>query len=926
MQKAEAQHKHTQSQPTVRQSKGASLESAQSEQIAQLEAMIDSSPQTARLAQFSAMVNNSPQVLAQRRMMDSIRNSPRMAAQRKVADAIHNSPHIAAQRRQLDGIAGKTAQREEVEEPLQPKVAQREEAEELMQPKAIQHKEEEEPIQGKFEAASSAQLKEEAVKPNNTGLPDNLKSGIESLSGISMDSVRVHYNSSQPAQLNALAYAQGTDIHVAPGQEQHLPHEAWHVVQQAQGRVQPTMQMKEGVPVNDDKALEHEADVMGAKALQRGEISDATRHIKCSNAGSTQLRRVTYPSNSDAPLQMERAAPLLANERDLLGDTEKLIRGQDRTKDANLIDTAYDKVGENLLLDINMQYEEELQRTIEHDGYFMNTLKGAVDVIHGTGQIKSVQNTTTENTRKSDRVDTVMKSIKSTLGNEGLTHERLSSGQFNISLLTKNQDPEIQRMNVGYVKLLKMLETQMPYFGGSVEYAKNIKDSFEYWVYHLSTLTKDPDRAYRADEPGAQLPKPMRDYRTHKGLVPLGNQRNLGTGIVEAKWSELPTELKQKIRAKLNFVLTQLGVEQFPDDPQARLDFWLKGGKALRLEREAKDHVPTRGPMEEISSGEVETLWDGLNEDQKKELYGDVTQMPWSGAHLHGGHSWEQEQEHMDLRRDPDFAKLPYKAESGLENVVGVRGNILETPEIAGEKYRTELAKKFGSLTKSGDLVPQAEFEGYAGDVNAKLASGYVMKHYFTIESLVDEFKNKHTDWYGEARRSFKPIVGGISGHTLGYLNLYSDAQMQYPQFNPQWPSMEALRAAMLGALIGDKRHHSYDEVMAASDGMPYRTSYGQSQLHYFYRIDYEDVLKSGDSKIKSAANKARETTKNNAVRILSGDRNTVANLIMLKAGYSEEIYNLMKRIIERHCIVFGLPNYGDLRSLDDKIRKKMGR
>jgi hypothetical protein len=50
---------------------------------------------------------------------------------------------------------------------------------------------------------------------------------------MSMDHVKVHYNSSQPAQLNALAYAQGSDIHVAPGQEQHLPHEAWHVVQQA---------------------------------------------------------------------------------------------------------------------------------------------------------------------------------------------------------------------------------------------------------------------------------------------------------------------------------------------------------------------------------------------------------------------------------------------------------------------------------------------------------------------------------------------------------------------------------------------------------------------------------------------------------------------------------------------------------------------
>ncbi len=101
--------------------------------------------------------------------------------------------------------------------------------------------------------------------PSCTGLPDNLKSGIESLSGMSMDHVNVHYNSAQPAQLQALAYAQGSDIHIASGQERHLPHEAWHVVQQAQGRVKPTTQMKSGVSVNDDPGLEREADLMGEK-------------------------------------------------------------------------------------------------------------------------------------------------------------------------------------------------------------------------------------------------------------------------------------------------------------------------------------------------------------------------------------------------------------------------------------------------------------------------------------------------------------------------------------------------------------------------------------------------------------------------------------------------------------------------------------
>ncbi|WP_271765133.1 eCIS core domain-containing protein [Aquimarina algiphila] len=105
-------------------------------------------------------------------------------------------------------------------------------------------------------------------KANKTGLPDHLKSGIENLSGYSMDDVKVHYNSSKPAQLQAHAYAQGTDIHLAPGQQQHLPHEAWHVVQQKQGRVKPTRQLKSKVNINDDASLEKEADVMGEKALQ----------------------------------------------------------------------------------------------------------------------------------------------------------------------------------------------------------------------------------------------------------------------------------------------------------------------------------------------------------------------------------------------------------------------------------------------------------------------------------------------------------------------------------------------------------------------------------------------------------------------------------------------------------------------------------
>jgi phage-related protein len=131
-------------------------------------------------------------------------------------------------------------------------------------------------------------------KSNNTGLPDNLKSGIENLSGHSMDDVKVHYNSSQPAQLNAHAYAQGTNIHIASGQEKHLPHEAWHVVQQKQGRVKPTLQMKGKVNVNDDKGLENEADVMGAKAAQLHSMKDNRLVTQKANGTNPVVQRMYW--------------------------------------------------------------------------------------------------------------------------------------------------------------------------------------------------------------------------------------------------------------------------------------------------------------------------------------------------------------------------------------------------------------------------------------------------------------------------------------------------------------------------------------------------------------------------------------------------------------------------------------------------------
>ncbi|MFT5321229.1 MAG: hypothetical protein ACI934_001377 [Pseudohongiellaceae bacterium] len=196
----------------------------------------------------AALLNGGQQSAAQRKMSNTIENSSMVRAQESVAQKLSTS--------------GKPSARDSFS-------------------KSAQLAEDEDLLQGKNLGETAQRAESSSTKSNETGLPDNLKSGIESLSGMSMDSVNVHYNSDQPAQLNAHAFAQGTDIHVAPGQEQHLPHEAWHVVQQAQGRVKPTRQMKGDVNVNDDVGLETEADVMGAKALQQ--VSTESESLLASN-------------------------------------------------------------------------------------------------------------------------------------------------------------------------------------------------------------------------------------------------------------------------------------------------------------------------------------------------------------------------------------------------------------------------------------------------------------------------------------------------------------------------------------------------------------------------------------------------------------------------------------------------------------------
>jgi hypothetical protein len=132
------------------------------------------------------------------------------------------------------------------------------------------------PVQRKAEGQASGDAPTSPVG-GGSALPSGVQARMESSFGADFGDVRVH-EGPQAEQMGALAYAQGTDLHFAPGQynpgtsagDSLLGHELAHVQQQRAGRV-ATPQGK-GAPIVADHALEAEADAAGDRAA-RGEAA-----------------------------------------------------------------------------------------------------------------------------------------------------------------------------------------------------------------------------------------------------------------------------------------------------------------------------------------------------------------------------------------------------------------------------------------------------------------------------------------------------------------------------------------------------------------------------------------------------------------------------------------------------------------------------
>jgi hypothetical protein len=121
-------------------------------------------------------------------------------------------------------------------------------------------------------------------------LPEAVQQKMEGAFGADFSDVRIHPDSARAVALGALAYTQGSDIHVAPGRwapattegQELLRHEIAHLEQQREGRVPATTQIA-GVAVNDDPALEREADEIAHKAAQVG--TEAAQHRTSAGEG-----------------------------------------------------------------------------------------------------------------------------------------------------------------------------------------------------------------------------------------------------------------------------------------------------------------------------------------------------------------------------------------------------------------------------------------------------------------------------------------------------------------------------------------------------------------------------------------------------------------------------------------------------------------
>ncbi len=269
---------------------------------------------------------------------------------------------------------------------------------------------------------------------SGSSIQHNLRAGLEKISGVDLSDVKVHQNSDKPQQVGALAYTQGNDIHIAPGQEKHLPHEGWHAVQQKQGVVKPTLQMKSGTLVNDDAGLEKEADDMGRIATEEGRSLLNTQQLSS---------KVTQPQLSEGKIIQRvetKGQTYIVKKGDTLGgiaikynvSVDELVKLNKLKNENEII-----KVGQALKLPPNAKLNPE----VKSEG---NTSKDKPEEQRNSSvdNNKKNENSSKETSNSSDTKGTVNDSIISNLrGYEGFGYKKDAMIKAAEALLSEGYEP-----------------------------------------------------------------------------------------------------------------------------------------------------------------------------------------------------------------------------------------------------------------------------------------------------------------------------------------------------------------------------------------------------------------------------------------------------------------------------------------------------
>lgn len=143
-------------------------------------------------------------------------------------------------------------------------------------------------------------------------MPEAVQRKMERAFGHDFSAVRIHQDD-RAKSVGALAFAQGTNLHFASGQyapeskagQAVLGHELAHVVQQSAGRVAaPAQALGGGISVNEDPALEREADEMGDRAAEGRSITGSP-----DDSLEGALKRVQTGNSETQPIQRKVEVP-----------------------------------------------------------------------------------------------------------------------------------------------------------------------------------------------------------------------------------------------------------------------------------------------------------------------------------------------------------------------------------------------------------------------------------------------------------------------------------------------------------------------------------------------------------------------------------------------------------------------------------------